>query len=463
MNLGYGSLKAAAPAKVQNAQRLNGSSLRIRVFTLLALLDSLCIVASYFAASLIYKPASSGNQWLAISLAILPVFLVIAINCKAYSAEVLRRPTKGALRGLQALTVAAGAVIMAAFFLKSSEMISRLTYCIGFMISFAVMALVRDIFLRKAARLFGNDPFAVALICDGDQTIPQDGFSLVLADPDIDPDNHCPMMFDRLAHALKGVDRVVVSCKPERRLSWVTALKGANIHSEIVIPELQLLAPLSVGHWNGRTTLVIAQGPLSMFDRLLKRTLDLAASSMALVLMAPFLLIVAIAIKLDSPGPVFFVQTRIGRGNRMFQMLKFRSMRVNKTGQDGTTSTARDDDRITRVGRIIRSTSIDELPQLINVLIGDMSIVGPRPHAIGSRAQNKLFWEIDERYWHRHATKPGLTGLAQVRGFRGATDHESDLTNRLQADLEYLNHWSIWKDFQIIIMTFKVLVHKNAY
>ncbi len=147
----------------------------------------------------------------------------------------------------------------------------------------------------------------------------------------------------------------------------------------------------------------------------------------------------------------------------MFKMLKFRSMRAERSDQAGNASTARDDDRITRVGRLIRSTSIDELPQLINVLLGDMSIVGPRPHAIGSRAANKLFWEIDERYWHRHATKPGLTGLAQVRGFRGATDHESDLTNRLQADLEYLNHWSIWKDIQIILMTFKVLVHKNAY
>jgi len=118
---------------------------------------------------------------------------------------------------------------------------------------------------------------------------------------------------------------------------------------------------------------------------------------------------------------------------------------------------------VTRVGRFIRRTSIDELPQLINVVIGDMSIVGPRPHAVGSRAENKLFWEIDERYWHRHAAKPGLTGLAQIRGFRGATDREDDLTNRLQADLEYLNDWSLWRDIKIIVMTFGVLRHKNAF
>src|SRR3546814_13408532 len=108
-------------------------------------------------------------------------------------------------------------------------------------------------------------------------------------------------------------------------------------------------------------------------------------------------------------------------------------------------STARGDKRMTRVGAVIRKTSIDELPQLFNVLKGDMSIVGPRPHAPGSRAADKLFWEIDSRYWCRHATKPGLTGLAQVRGYRGATHHEDDLVNSLHSDLEYLDHWSIWR------------------
>jgi lipopolysaccharide/colanic/teichoic acid biosynthesis glycosyltransferase len=138
-------------------------------------------------------------------------------------------------------------------------------------------------------------------------------------------------------------------------------------------------------------------------------------------------------------------------------------MRVEASDGRGAASTLRDDQRITAVGRFIRKTSIDELPQLINVLIGDMSVVGPRPHAVGSRAENLLFWEIDHRYWHRHAAKPGLTGLAQVRGFRGATERRGDLTNRLQADLEYLNYWSIWRDLKIILRTFAVLVHRNAY
>jgi lipopolysaccharide/colanic/teichoic acid biosynthesis glycosyltransferase len=138
-------------------------------------------------------------------------------------------------------------------------------------------------------------------------------------------------------------------------------------------------------------------------------------------------------------------------------------MRVAQLDRDGVRSTCRDDDRVTRIGRFLRSSSLDELPQFFNVLRGDMSLVGPRPHALGSLAGTALFWEVDQRYWHRHAAKPGLTGLAQVRGFRGSTALSSDLTNRLQADLEYVANWSLRHDLRIILATFGVLVHRNAF
>jgi lipopolysaccharide/colanic/teichoic acid biosynthesis glycosyltransferase len=147
----------------------------------------------------------------------------------------------------------------------------------------------------------------------------------------------------------------------------------------------------------------------------------------------------------------------------MFGIYKLRTMKVERTDSDGNRSASRDDDRITRVGRFLRSTSIDELPQLFNVLKGDMSLVGPRPHAIGSLAGDKLFWEVDQRYWQRHSLRPGLTGLAQVRGFRGATDHEEDLTSRLQADLEYIAGWTIWRDLRILLQTSFVVVHDRAF
>jgi len=144
-------------------------------------------------------------------------------------------------------------------------------------------------------------------------------------------------------------------------------------------------------------------------------------------------------------------------------MYKFRSMRNDLTDLRGDRSASRDDDRITRVGHFIRRTSLDELPQVLNVLLGSMSLVGPRPHALGSLAGDALFWEVDERYWHRHALKPGITGLAQVRGFRGATHRRSDLTQRLQSDLEYMAGWSIWRDAAILLSTIRVVIHSNAY
>jgi lipopolysaccharide/colanic/teichoic acid biosynthesis glycosyltransferase len=118
---------------------------------------------------------------------------------------------------------------------------------------------------------------------------------------------------------------------------------------------------------------------------------------------------------------------------------------------------------VTRIGAFLRKTSIDELPQLFNVLKGDMSIVGPRPHAAAAKAGDSLYWEVDARYWERHCIKPGMTGLAQVRGHRGSTDHHQDLIDRLQSDLEYVSDWSIWRDLRIIVATLGVLVHHKAY
>jgi lipopolysaccharide/colanic/teichoic acid biosynthesis glycosyltransferase len=138
-------------------------------------------------------------------------------------------------------------------------------------------------------------------------------------------------------------------------------------------------------------------------------------------------------------------------------------MRTEASDHKAATLTRRDDDRVTRVGAFLRKTSIDELPQLFNVLNGDMSVVGPRPHAAAAKAGDSLYWEVDARYWERHCIKPGMTGLAQVRGHRGATDHHQDLIDRLQSDLEYVSDWSIWRDLRIIVATLGVLVHHKAY
>ena len=182
-------------------------------------------------------------------------------------------------------------------------------------------------------------------------------------------------------------------------------------------------------------------------------------SLIALVLLSPVLAAAAILIKLDSPGPVIFRQTRWGFDDREFKIWKFRTMMVMEDGID-IAQAVRGDRRVTAVGRVLRRTSIDELPQLINVLRGEMSIVGPRPHAV---AHDKHYGqEIDEYALRRHV-KPGLTGLAQVLGLRGETKTSAQMKMRIQKDLLYINNWSFWLDIKIILQTAFVIASHEAY
>ena len=171
---------------------------------------------------------------------------------------------------------------------------------------------------------------------------------------------------------------------------------------------------------------------------------------------SPLLLIAALAIKLDSPGPVLFKQKRNGFNGRTFTILKFRSMRVLEDGEIIQQAT-RDDPRVTRLGRWLRKTSIDELPQLFNVLRGDMSLVGPRPHAV---AHNNEYQKLVANYAFRHHMKPGITGWAQINGFRGETRTVDLMEQRVEHDIWYVNHWSPWLDLRIVLKTF-VLAYRQ--
>lgn len=173
----------------------------------------------------------------------------------------------------------------------------------------------------------------------------------------------------------------------------------------------------------------------------------------AAVFLAPLLLLVAVLIKIDSPGPVLFRQKRFGFNNVEFDVFKFRTMYVSKTELVGMQQTTRDDQRVTRVGRFLRRASIDELPQLINVLRGDMSIVGPRAHPVGMLVANQPYQEIVRHYAARHRVKPGITGLAQVNGNRGLVDTPEKAKSRVHYDLFYIEHWSIWLDLSILLRT----------
>jgi Undecaprenyl-phosphate glucose phosphotransferase len=245
--------------------------------------------------------------------------------------------------------------------------------------------------------------------------------------------------------------------------NWSLAVRLATSLADLpigvlIIPvdTMAVFAGARIAEFGNVTAMQISRPPLSAADLFIKRAFDILAATCGLLLLSPLFLMVSLAIKLHSPGPVFFRQRRHGYNNRTIRVFKFRSMTTLEDGRDFK-QVVRHDPRVTRVGRILRRTNIDELPQLLNVLSGEMSIVGPRPHAT---AHNRMFEEKILPFSRRHNVKPGITGWAQVNGCRGETDTLEKMQRRLEHDLYYIDNWSFLLDVKIIFMT---LFSKNAY
>lgn len=208
------------------------------------------------------------------------------------------------------------------------------------------------------------------------------------------------------------------------------------------------------------TSVELQRTPLSAAQRRTKRIMDDVLAGLALFLLLPFLVVIAIAVHLETPGPILFQQTRVGFNGRTFKIYKFRTM---TTLDDGPTvvQATKNDKRVTRMGRLLRRLSIDELPQLLNVLRGDMSLVGPRPHAL---AHDNEYDRMIAKYAMRHKMKPGITGWAQINGFRGETRDIRMMERRVESDLWYIQYWSLWLDIRILLRTFvHILASRNAY
>jgi Undecaprenyl-phosphate glucose phosphotransferase len=208
------------------------------------------------------------------------------------------------------------------------------------------------------------------------------------------------------------------------------------------------------------SSLQLRRMPLSRLELIEKRALDLVFASAALLLLTPILILVAVLIKLDSPGPVFFLQRRFGFNQKPFQIIKFRSMRACEDGAV-VRQAKKDDPRVTRIGRWLRRWSVDEVPQLFNVIKGDMSLVGPRPHAL---SHDREFERRISTYARRHNVKPGITGWAQIHGLRGETDTDEKMRQRVEHDLHYIDNWSALLDLQILVRTvISPASYRNAY
>jgi Undecaprenyl-phosphate glucose phosphotransferase len=264
------------------------------------------------------------------------------------------------------------------------------------------------------------------------------------------------------------IDRIVVALPHSAEQRLLEILR--KLHK---MPVEISLAPDMVGfnlppkdhdEFGGLPLLDVYGRPLSFGESLVKSAFDRLAAGIGILVLSPVLLAVAVAIKLDSKGPVLFRQNRYGFGDRVIQVYKFRTMKAETSDANGEQQTAVNDPRITRVGGFLRKVSLDELPQLFNVLRGELSLVGPRPHAVSMRVKQRRNEDIVPDYALRHHVKPGITGWAQVNGYHGPVETEKALHQRVAYDLEYINHWSLWFDIRIIVQTlFVAFGQRHAY
>jgi Undecaprenyl-phosphate glucose phosphotransferase len=262
------------------------------------------------------------------------------------------------------------------------------------------------------------------------------------------------------------VDEIVIALPDDEKKNIQTVLNVADYHGirvKYVLDYHELFGNhYKITRFGQIDAVNIRETPCDgKYAGILKNCFDKVFAAAALTFLLPFFLLIAILIKLESPGPVFYCPIRIGKGGRPFKLFKFRSMRQNDDTAGGTQSTQVNDPRITRIGKILRKYSIDELPQFINVLLGTMSVVGPRPHR---RYLNRQLQENVYHYMLRHYVKPGITGWAQINGWRGPTDTEEQKRQRTLHDLWYIENWSFRLDIKIVFLTiFSSKVHKTAF
>ncbi|MGQ4275127.1 exopolysaccharide biosynthesis polyprenyl glycosylphosphotransferase [Terrihabitans sp. B22-R8] len=432
------------------------------------LIDILSIASGAIAGAFLRQGTLEDGNWVQFIGVVLPAYLIACAFLGGYSGAVLSRFSSSFPRSVLALAISLGIGFCAAFALQVGSQLSRLETAYSIMVALLLLLVLRGIgqkILRPVFELSREE--RVTIISDGADgptasLFPRARIVAVRPGAAMAGGND-PAFFHDVGALACGADRVVLMIHdPQDRLLWANAMRLCGIDAEVVA-DLGALKPIGISEWGGQSTLVVSRGPLGLSERIVKRAFDVALS---LLLLPPAALVIGLAallVKLESPGPALFVQMRVGLNNRHYRCYKLRTMRHDMADETGLQSASPSDERTTRTGRFLRKMSLDELPQLVNVLRGDMSLVGPRPHALGSRAEGAFFWEVLPDYWTRHAIRPGLTGLAQVRGLRGATHTRTDIERRVAADLEYINGWSLWLDIKILFRTLAVIVHKNAY
>ena len=443
------------------------------------------------AIFLVYVAPTDGYGWRYLSaMLILPATTVGLIGAfSGYTPAAYRRLLPEAGRAMLIWTGTFGAFTLVLFFLKMGEDYSRVWLATWFLSGIGSLVLIRALLhrqvtdwtrsgiLERRAVLVGGGPEAVALIHALNDE-PENDIRICGIFDDRD-DSRVPAVQEGYAK-LGRIDELLEFGRQAEIDMLIVALPIAAEQRLVdllkklwVLPiDIRLSAGASKLRFRPRAYSYVGSVPfLDLFDKpiadwdsFLKRAFDVVVASAALLALAPVMLATMLAIKLDTPGPIFFRQRRYGFNNEPIEVFKFRSMHHHMADPAALRCVTRNDPRVTLVGRFIRKTSIDELPQLFNVLLGSLSLVGPRPHAVTAHMENRLWEDVVDGYFARHRVKPGITGWAQINGWRGEITSEDKIRRRVEYDLFYIENWSVLFDLYILALTpFRLLNAEGAY
>jgi Undecaprenyl-phosphate glucose phosphotransferase len=409
-------------------------------------------------------------------------------NARLYNVPVFRQPFQFAGRLLLVWTALFATLVVVAFITKTSESFSRVWVISWYVSGYTLILVFRFILAGLVRRWTRAGRLVTRVVIVGGDERAENLIDSLLSSPDKDV-RICGIFDDRMSrlparvrgYPVLGSVKALVTFARVNRVDLLVVALPITAERRIVEMVKQLyvlpvdirlatlgdslrLAPHSYSYLSGVPMLDVATRPVADWDYVVKVVEDRLLAAVFLLLSLPIFAIAAVAIKFDSKGPVFFKQKRYGFNNELIEVYKFRTLRHEMADQNAEKLVTPGDSRVTGVGRFLRRTSLDELPQLITVLKGGMSMVGPRPHATAAKAGNRLYQEVADGYYARHRVKPGITGWAQINGWRGDTDTEDKLLQRTEHDLYYIENWSLWFDLAIIARTpWALLKGTNAH
>jgi Undecaprenyl-phosphate glucose phosphotransferase len=491
-NVGMSEEKLAAAGRAMQAGTSPSSISRVVLEGLVRVVEFLLIAATGFTIHFVYLARAHGYaEPYLVGIPLVAAATVLAMqSAELYKISAFRQFPADSLRIAGAVTITFAAALALIFFLKLDEVFSRvfmLAWYGGSLVALgsdrALLALLVDHLIRtgrlarRTVLVGGGD--AADILLNQLAVQPQPDLQ-ILGIFDDRTDERSPSVVagfpklgtvdDLLAFSRRTRIDLIIFALPitaeQRILQMLRKLWVLPIDIRLAAHMNKLhFRPHSYSYIGSVPLIDIFDKPIAGWDVILKYAFDKIVGTLCLILLAPVMALVALAVKLDSKGPVLFRQKRYGFNNEIVEVFKFRSMRTDTLDFSASKLVTKDDPRVTRVGRFIRKTSLDELPQLLNVVFkGNLSLVGPRPHALHAKAAERQYDEVVDGYFARHRVSPGITGWAQIHGWRGETDTPEKLQGRVECDLYYIENWSILLDIYILLATpFALMKNKNVY